>query len=90
MVPTCSSGILTNMLPHRNAMPQTQDMTPHHITVYRDRPVIVQSIMWNVTLEYTTTHFNVSGQTRSRKSFPELRHIPANDQLYGGFQSEAQ
>ena len=28
-VPACSSGILTNMLPHRNVMPQTQGMTPH-------------------------------------------------------------
>ena len=32
-VPTCSNGNLTNMLPHRKAMPQTQDMTPHPITV---------------------------------------------------------
>ena len=34
----CSSGTLTNVQPHRNAMPQTQDMTPHpelifHLTV---------------------------------------------------------
>ena len=29
MVPACSSGALTNVLPHRNAMPQTQDTTPH-------------------------------------------------------------
>ena len=29
MVPACSSGTLTNVLPHRNAMPQTQDMTCH-------------------------------------------------------------
>ena len=28
MFPACSSGTLSNMLPHRNAMPQTQDMTP--------------------------------------------------------------
>ena len=34
-VPACSSGTLTNLLPHRNAMPQTQDMTPHPVTVYR-------------------------------------------------------
>ena len=26
-VPACSSGTLTNVLPHRNAMPQTQDTT---------------------------------------------------------------
>ena len=29
IVPACSSSTLTNVLPHRNAMPQTQDMTPH-------------------------------------------------------------
>ena len=29
MVPTCSSNSSTNVLPHRNAMPQTQDMTTH-------------------------------------------------------------
>ena len=28
-VPVCSSGSLTNVLPHRNDMPHTQDMTPH-------------------------------------------------------------
>ena len=27
-VPACSSGALINVLPHRNAMSQTQDMTP--------------------------------------------------------------
>ena len=36
-MPTCSSDSLTNVLPHRNAMPQTQDMTPHPVTVYRQR-----------------------------------------------------
>ena len=36
-VPACSSGTLTNVLPHRNVMPQTQDMTPHPIKVYRHR-----------------------------------------------------
>ena len=30
-----SSVTLTNVLLHRNAMPQTQDMTPHPVTVYR-------------------------------------------------------
>ena len=36
-VPTCSSGTLTNVFPHRNAIPQTQDMTPQPVTVYRHR-----------------------------------------------------
>ena len=38
-VPACSShvssGTLTNVLPHRNAIPQTQDTTPRPVTVYR-------------------------------------------------------
>ena len=33
--PACSSGTLTNVLPHRNAM--TLDMTPHPVTVNRHR-----------------------------------------------------
>ena len=62
----CSSGTLTNVLPHRNAMPQTQDMTPHPVTVYRQRAnlSLCYPSMWNVTLEYTATHFNVLGETR--------------------------
>ena len=46
MVLACSSGTLTNMVPHRNAMPQTQAMTPHPVTVYRQggQPVAVLSI----------------------------------------------
>ena len=43
-VPDCSSGILTNVLPHLNAMPQTQDTTPRHSIQTRGRPVAVQSI----------------------------------------------
>ena len=30
---SCSSGTLTNVLPHRNVMPHTQDMTPHPVTL---------------------------------------------------------
>ena len=58
-VPACCRGTLTNVLPHRNAMPQTQDMTPHPVTVYRHRTDLSLSypLMWNVTLVYTTTHF---------------------------------
>ena len=33
-VTACSSGTLTNVLPHRSVMPQTQDMTPNPVTVY--------------------------------------------------------
>ena len=65
-VPACSSGTLTNVLPHRNAMPQTQDTTPHPVTVYRHGAnlSLCYPLMWNVTLEYTATHFNVLGETR--------------------------
>ena len=64
-VPACSSGTLTNVLPHRNAMPQTQDTTPHPVTVYRHGAnlSLCYPFMWNVTLEYTATHFNVLGET---------------------------
>ena len=66
MVPTCSSATLTNVLPHRNTMPQTHDMTPHPVTVYRHGGDVwlCYPLMLNVTLEYTTTHFNVLGKTR--------------------------
>ena len=62
-VPACSSGILTNVLPQRNVMPQTQDTTPHPVTVYRHGAdlSLCYPLMWNVTLEYTATHFNVMG-----------------------------
>ena len=61
-----SSGTLTNVLPHRNAMPQTQDTTPHPVTVYRHGAnlSLCYPSMWNVTLEYTATHFNVLGDPR--------------------------
>ena len=64
-VPTCSTGTLTNVLPHWNAMPQTQDMIPNPVTVYKHRAdlSLCYPLMWNVTLEDTATHFNVLGQT---------------------------
>ena len=71
-VPACSSGTLTNMLPHRNAMPQTQDTTPHPVTEYRHGAdlSLCYPLMWNVTLEYTATHFNVLGETRPGNPSP--------------------
>ena len=63
-VPACSSGTLTKVLPHRNAMPQTQGMTPHPVTVYRHgADLSCYPLMWNVTLEYTTTNLNVLSKT---------------------------
>ena len=81
-VPACSSAILTKGLPHRNAMPQSQDKTPHSVTVYRHVAdlSLCYPLMWNVTLEYTTTHFNVMGETRPGNPSPTF-HTPANAQL---------
>ena len=81
-MPACSSGTLTNVLPHRNAMPQTQDTTPHPVTVYRHGAnlSLCYPSMWNVTLEYTATHFNVLGETRPGNPSPTF-HTPANVQL---------
>ena len=46
---------------------QTQDTIPHPVTVYRHRAdlSLCYPLMWNVTLEYTSTHFNILGQTLS-------------------------
>ena len=77
MVPACSSSTLTNVLPHRNAMPQTQGTTLHPVTVYRHGAYLslCYLLMWNVTLEYTATNFNVLGKTRPGNTSP-------NAQLY--------
>ena len=65
-VPACGSGTLANVLPHMNAIPQTHGMTPHPVIVYRHRAdmSLCYPLMWNVTLEYIATHFNVLGLTR--------------------------
>ena len=67
-VPACSSGTLTVVLPHRNAMPQTQDTTSYPITVCRHRAdlLLCYPSMWNATLENTATHFNVLGKTEPK------------------------
>ena len=52
-VPTCSNGTLTNVLPNRNAIPQTQDMIPRPVTVYRHRT-------WHLTpSQYTDTGHDI-------------------------------
>ena len=65
-VPACNSGTLTNVLPLRNGMPQTQDIAPHPFTVYRHGTdlSLCYPLTWNFTLEYTATHFNILGETR--------------------------
>ena len=47
-------------------------MAPHLDTVYRHRVdlSLCYPLMWNVTLVYTTTHFNVLGQTRLGNPYP--------------------
>ena len=71
-VPACSSDTLTKVLPHRNAMLQTQDMTPHPVTVYRHGAdlSLCYPLMCNVKLEYTATHFNVLGETQPGNPSP--------------------
>ena len=82
-VPACSIDTLTDVLPHRNAMTQTQDMTPHPFSVYIHWAdlSLCYPLMWNVTLEYTATHFNVLCVTRPANPSPDLPHTPANAQL---------
>ena len=51
-------------------MPQTQEMTPHPVKVYRHRADLSMCyiLMWNATLEYTAGHFNVLGKKSVSKS----------------------
>ena len=71
-VSTWGSGTLTNVLPHRNAMSETQGMTPHPVTVYRHGAdlSLCYPLMWNVKLEYTATHSRSSTHT-SERSIPD-------------------
>ena len=63
-MPACGSD--TSICCH-TGMP-CPDMTPHPVTVYRHRVnlSLCYPLMWNVTMEYTTTHFYVLCQTQSR------------------------
>ena len=65
MVPACSSGTLTNVLPHMNAMPDTGHDTPsHHSIQTQGRPVAVLcgTSHWNtqlpILMKSTATHLN--------------------------------
>ena len=60
-------------------------MTPHPVTLYRQRAdlSLCSPLMWNIILEYTTTHFNVLGKTRSGNPSAIFNtHTPVNAQLY--------
>ena len=46
-VPAYSSGTLTTVLPHRTAMPQTQDMIPHPFSVcIHGADLLCNPLMW--------------------------------------------
>ena len=53
-------------------MPQTKDMAPHPVLLYRHGAdlSLCYPFTWNVTLEYTATHFNVLGETRPGNPSP--------------------
>ena len=52
-------------------------MTSHPVTVYRQGAdlSLCYPLMWNVTLEYTATHFNVLGQTRLGNPSPTFHTL---------------
>ena len=78
MVPACSSGNLTNVLPYRYAMLQTQYMTPHPFTEYRHRTDLSMCypLMWSVTGIHNYS-FKCLLVRPDRKSFPNLPHTTA-------------
>ena len=93
-VPDCSSGTLTNVLPHRNTMQQTQDMTPHPVTVYRKRPTCRCAIHWCGTSHWNTQLPILMSWVRpDREILPRPSSLtsirPTLRYCYGGSQSEA-
>ena len=69
-VPTCNSGTLTDVLLHRNAMPQTQDMAPHPVTVYR-RGADLSCFHW-----CGTSHWNTQLPILMSRVRPDLEILP--------------
>ena len=53
----------------------------HNIYIQRADPSLCYPLMWNVTLEYITNHFNVLGHIQIGNSSPTVQHIPANAQI---------
>ena len=80
--PVCSRCTLTNVLPHRNNMPQTQDTTPHPTPGHRVDLSLCYPLMWSVTLEYTATHFNVLGKTRPGNPSQNKGHFHFKKPIY--------
>ena len=75
-VPTCSSSTLINVMPHRNAMPQTPDIhdTPSSQSLQTQGLPVVLSID---VARHTGIHnypFKCLGSDPMGKSFPDLPH----------------
>ena len=81
---TCRSCAMTNVLPHKNAMPQTQDMTPHPVTVYRHPTDCRCAIHRHGTLHWNTQLPILMSWVRPDREILPRRspHTPANAQLY--------
>ena len=64
-------------------MSQKKDVTPNPVTVYSNMAdlELCYPLMWNVTLEYTATHFNTWVRP-DQEFFPDLPHTPVNTQLF--------
>ena len=86
-VPACSSDTASQ----EYATPQTQNMTPCPVRVYRHRAdlSLCCPLMWYVTLEYTTTNFNVLGKTRPGNLPRSSRERSTLWCCYGGSQLAA-
>ena len=84
MMPACSSGSLTNVLPHRNAMPHTHtghDTPPCHRIQTLGRPVVVLTIDVEHHTGIHNYHFNVLCHTWSGNPSTNLPHTRANAQF---------
>ena len=63
-------------------MPQTQDMTPHPVTVYRRRAGLLLSIDVDRHTGIHSLPIVMSWVRPIGKSFPDLPRTPTNTQLY--------
>ena len=75
MVPTCSSGTLTNVLPHRNVNALYSIQT-------QGQPVIVLPIDFELHNGIHNYLYYCLGSDLIEKSFFDLPHTSANAQLY--------
>ena len=65
-VPACIRCTLTNVLQDRNAMPQTQDRTPHPVTVYRHRTWQPTPSLYTDAGHDTPPHHNIDTRHDTR------------------------